>query len=135
MRGVGMVLDALAAQAGAALVQAIVTDGWEGVRHEVARWFGRGEPDLAYEAFSSLHAPIHLSVPVSSICCSSMRLKSPGTPNAWSTPASRSRRRRNSPTVIVRLWRPVLTGARSAIIVIWTPRGQVPPFSRERLPC
>ena len=35
--------------AGAALVQAIVTDGWEGVRHRVARLFGRGKPDPAIE--------------------------------------------------------------------------------------
>jgi hypothetical protein len=40
---------ALAATAAAALVQAIVTDGWEGVRHKVARLFGRGQPDVAIE--------------------------------------------------------------------------------------
>ena len=40
---------ALAAMAAAALVQAMVTDGWEGVRHEVARMFGRGQPDVAVE--------------------------------------------------------------------------------------
>ncbi len=40
---------ALAAMAAAALVQAMVTDGWEGVRHRVARLFGRGEPDVAIE--------------------------------------------------------------------------------------
>jgi hypothetical protein len=40
---------ALAAMAAAALVQAMVTDGWEGVRHKVARLFGRGQPDLAIE--------------------------------------------------------------------------------------
>jgi hypothetical protein len=40
---------ALAAMAAAALVQAVVTDGWEGVRHEVARLFGRGQPDAAIE--------------------------------------------------------------------------------------
>ena len=44
-----MVLAALAAMAATALVQAIVTDGWEGVRHKVARLFGRGEPDPAIE--------------------------------------------------------------------------------------
>lgn len=38
---------ALAATAAAALVQAMVTDGWEGVRHKVARLFGRGQPDAA----------------------------------------------------------------------------------------
>jgi len=40
---------ALAAMAGAALVQVVVTDGWEGVRHKVARLFGRGQPDAAIE--------------------------------------------------------------------------------------
>jgi len=40
---------ALAAMAAAALVQAVVTDGWEGVRHKVARLFGRGQPDGAIE--------------------------------------------------------------------------------------
>ena len=40
---------ALAAMAAAALVQAVVTDGWEGVRHKVARLFGRGQPDEAIE--------------------------------------------------------------------------------------
>jgi hypothetical protein len=40
---------ALAAMAAAALVQAMVTDGWEGVRHKVARLFGRGQPDSATE--------------------------------------------------------------------------------------
>lgn len=40
---------ALAATAGAALVQAMVTDGWEGVRHRVARLFGRGQDDPAIE--------------------------------------------------------------------------------------
>jgi GrpB-like predicted nucleotidyltransferase (UPF0157 family) len=40
---------ALAATAAAALVQAMVTDGWEGVRHKVACLFGRGEPDAAIE--------------------------------------------------------------------------------------
>ena len=40
---------ALAAMAAAALVQAVVTGGWEGVRHKVARLFGRGQPDAAIE--------------------------------------------------------------------------------------
>jgi len=40
---------ALAAMAAAALVQAMVTDGWEGVRHKVARLFGRGQPDVVIE--------------------------------------------------------------------------------------
>ena len=40
-----MDVAALAALAGNALVQAVVTDGWEGVRRRVARFFGRGQPD------------------------------------------------------------------------------------------
>jgi len=44
-----MVFSALAAMAATGLVQAIVTDGWEGVRYKVARLFGRGEPDPAIE--------------------------------------------------------------------------------------
>jgi hypothetical protein len=44
-----MMVEALVATAGSALVQAMVTDGWEGVRHKVARLFGRGEPDPAIE--------------------------------------------------------------------------------------
>jgi hypothetical protein len=40
---------ALATMAAAALVQAVVTDGWEGVRHKVARLFGRGHLDTAIE--------------------------------------------------------------------------------------
>jgi hypothetical protein len=40
---------ALAAMAAAALVRAMVTDGWEGVRKKVARLFGRGRPDVAIE--------------------------------------------------------------------------------------
>ena len=39
----------LAVMAATALVQAMVTDGWEGVRHRVARLFGRGQPDVAIE--------------------------------------------------------------------------------------
>jgi hypothetical protein len=35
--------------AATALVQAMVTDGWEAVRHRVARLFGRGQPDVAIE--------------------------------------------------------------------------------------
>jgi hypothetical protein len=44
-----MVLAALAAMAGTALVQAMVTDGWEGIRGRVTRLFGCGEPDKAIE--------------------------------------------------------------------------------------
>ena len=40
---------ALAATAAAALVQAMVTDGWDGVRHKIARLFGRGQPDSSTE--------------------------------------------------------------------------------------
>ena len=40
---------ALAAMAATALVQAMVTDGWEGVRHKIARLFGRGQPDATIE--------------------------------------------------------------------------------------
>jgi hypothetical protein len=40
---------ALAAVAASALVQAMVTDGWEGVRNRVVRLFGRGQPDVAIE--------------------------------------------------------------------------------------
>jgi len=40
---------ALAAMAASALVQAMVTDGWEGVRQKVARIFGRGHPDPVIE--------------------------------------------------------------------------------------
>jgi hypothetical protein len=40
-----MDVTALGALAGNALVQAMVSDGWEGVRHRVAQLFGRGHPD------------------------------------------------------------------------------------------
>jgi hypothetical protein len=39
------VLAALAASAATSLVQAVVTDGWEGIRHKVGRLFGRGRDD------------------------------------------------------------------------------------------
>jgi hypothetical protein len=39
----------LTALAGNALVQAMVTDGWDGVRHKIARLFGRGRPDPTIE--------------------------------------------------------------------------------------
>jgi hypothetical protein len=45
-----MVVAALVALAGNALVQAMVSDGWEGVRAKVARLFGRGKPDPKIEA-------------------------------------------------------------------------------------
>jgi hypothetical protein len=40
---------ALAAAAASALVQAMVTDGWEGFRNKVAQLFGRGRSDVAIE--------------------------------------------------------------------------------------
>jgi hypothetical protein len=39
----------VAATAATALVQAMVTDGWEGVRQKVVRLFGRGHADAAIE--------------------------------------------------------------------------------------
>ena len=47
--GGNMVVAELAVTAANALVQAVVTDGWEGVRRKVARLFGRGEQDRAIE--------------------------------------------------------------------------------------
>lgn len=44
-----MDLDALAALAGNTLVTAAVTDGFEAVRHKVARLFGRGKPEAGVE--------------------------------------------------------------------------------------
>jgi hypothetical protein len=44
-----MDLDALAALAGNTLVTAAVTDGFETVRHKVARLFGRGKPEAGVE--------------------------------------------------------------------------------------
>lgn len=40
-----MDVGALAALAGNSLVTAMVTDAWEVMRHKIAAWFGRGEPD------------------------------------------------------------------------------------------
>jgi hypothetical protein len=40
---------ALAALAGNALVQAMVSDGWGGVRHKVAQLFGRSQPEAQIE--------------------------------------------------------------------------------------
>jgi hypothetical protein len=48
-RDQGMVVAALALAASSALVQAMVSDGWQGVRHKVARLFGRGQPDPQIE--------------------------------------------------------------------------------------
>lgn len=44
-----MDLDALAALAGNTLVTVAVTDGFETVRHKVARLFGRGKPEQSIE--------------------------------------------------------------------------------------
>ena len=44
-----MAIATLAVTSGIALVQAMVTDGWEGVRYKVSRLFGRGEPDAKIE--------------------------------------------------------------------------------------
>lgn len=44
-----MELDALAALASNTLVTAAVTDGFETVRHKVARLFGRGKPEAGIE--------------------------------------------------------------------------------------
>lgn len=48
-KGPGMDLDALTALAGNTLVTAAVTDGFETVRHKVARLFGRGKPEQVIE--------------------------------------------------------------------------------------
>lgn len=42
-------LGALAQAASNALVTAAVTDTWEDLRHKIARWFGRGQPDPQIE--------------------------------------------------------------------------------------
>ena len=44
----------LAVIAGTALVNALVTDGWEGVRAKVAHWFGRGDKKEADAALAQL---------------------------------------------------------------------------------
>lgn len=44
-----MDLDALTVLAGNTLVTAAVTDGFETVRHKVARLFGRGKPEASIE--------------------------------------------------------------------------------------
>ncbi|MCC5480491.1 hypothetical protein [Streptomyces barringtoniae] len=38
-------LTALAAAGGAAVVQAAGSDAWEGLRNQLARWFGRGDAE------------------------------------------------------------------------------------------
>jgi|KBSMisStandDraft_5_1062788.scaffolds.fasta_scaffold304292_2 hypothetical protein len=42
-------LAAIAQTASNALVTAAVTDTWEDLRHKIARWFGRGQPDQQIE--------------------------------------------------------------------------------------
>jgi hypothetical protein len=42
-------LAALAQSAGNALVAAAVTGAWEDLRHKIAGWFGRGQPDSQIE--------------------------------------------------------------------------------------
>lgn len=52
-----MVLAAVAVTAGNALVQAMVTDGWQGVKRKFAALFGHGAPDSGVE--SQLDADRH----------------------------------------------------------------------------
>ncbi len=47
-------LAALASAGGTALVSAMVTDGWEGVRNRVARLLGRGDPSATGVAVARL---------------------------------------------------------------------------------
>jgi hypothetical protein len=49
-----MIPAAILATAGTALVTAMVTDGWEGVRKKVAQWFGRGKQDDTDRALAEL---------------------------------------------------------------------------------
>lgn len=49
-----MIPAAILATAGAALVTAMVTDGWEGVRKKVAQWFGRGKQNDTDRALTEL---------------------------------------------------------------------------------
>jgi hypothetical protein len=49
-----MIPAAILATAGTALVTAMVTDGWEGVRKKVAQWFGRGKQDDTDRALTEL---------------------------------------------------------------------------------
>src|SRR5262245_15221400 len=69
----------------------------------------RAYPSAAYAAFSSLQLPTHMNSPPSSICRRNSRLKSPATPNRCEMPASRNRRRRKSPMVMVELAVVVIT--------------------------
>jgi hypothetical protein len=49
-----MIPAAILATAGTALVTAMTTDGWEGVRKKVAQWFGRGKKDDTDRALTEL---------------------------------------------------------------------------------
>jgi len=59
-----MDIGALAALAGNSLVTAVVTDAWEGVRHKIATWFGRGKPDpKTLERLDRTHAELTAAAP------------------------------------------------------------------------
>lgn len=47
-------MTALAAAGGTAVVQAAGTDAWTGVRRQVARWFGRGNPQREHAELERL---------------------------------------------------------------------------------
>ncbi len=47
-------MTALAAAGGTAVVQAAGTDAWTGVRQQVARWFGRGNPQREHAELERL---------------------------------------------------------------------------------
>ncbi|MET9435009.1 hypothetical protein [Streptomyces sp. NPDC006551] len=47
-------MTALAAAGGTAVVQAAGTDAWSGVRQQVARWFGRGNPQREHAELERL---------------------------------------------------------------------------------
>ncbi|MFI9061947.1 hypothetical protein ACIGQE_08770 [Streptomyces sp. NPDC053429] len=47
-------MTVLAAAGGTAVVQAAGTDAWTGVRRQIARWFGRGNPQREYAQLERL---------------------------------------------------------------------------------
>ncbi|MEU2503478.1 hypothetical protein ABZ621_02080 [Streptomyces sp. NPDC007863] len=47
-------MTALAAAGGTAVVQAAGTDAWTGMRRQVARWFGRGNPEREHAELERL---------------------------------------------------------------------------------
>ncbi|MFF2009260.1 hypothetical protein ACFVWY_09325 [Streptomyces sp. NPDC058195] len=47
-------MTALAAAGGTAVAQAVGTDAWTGVRQQVARWFGRGDPQREHAQLERL---------------------------------------------------------------------------------